>query len=219
MKIDTVFFDLDGTLFDTAPDIIDALNQVLRHHKRDEVTLEELRSRVNGGSLALLGHTFKITEHHPEFAPLKEQLLSHYAAISDYKTQFFDGIPEVLDHLETNGVPWGIVTNRYTHLARPLVKHFALDERARCLVGSDLVKYPKPKPDSLLHACDLLKVKPENALYIGDSNIDIEAARAAGMRVILAGYGYIPDNANPKRWNADHIVDKPLDIIDCLNKM
>ena len=216
MKIDALLFDLDGTLFDTAPDIIDALNRVLREHGRTEVSLDLLRSRINGGSLALLGHTFNIDEHHPDFAGLKEKLLSHYAEISDYKTTFFAGIPELLDHLDDNQVPWGIVTNRFTRLAQPLLKHFGIAERTRCLVGADLVKAPKPEPDSLLHACELLNINPKKTLYIGDSYSDIKAAHAAGMSAMLAMYGYIPSNESPRHWGADYRVNSPTEILDWL---
>jgi len=217
-SINTVLFDLDGTLFDTAPDIIDALNRVLRNHGREEVELATLRSRINGGSLALLGHTFNIDEHHPDFEPLKEQLLSHYADISDYKTNFFEGIPEVLNYLDEHNIPWGIVTNRITKLAAPLIKHFGLENRSRCLVGMDLVKNPKPHPDPLLHACELMKIKAEETVYIGDSHTDIQAARAAKMPVILAAYGYIPTHENTEAWEADHSIKSPLDIISWMEK-
>ncbi len=212
--INTLLFDLDGTLFDTAPDIIDALNQVLRHHGRPEVALETLRSRVNGGSLALLGHTFNIDEHHPDFESLKEQLLSHCSAISDYKTDFFDGMKGVLDYLDQNDIPWGIVTNRTTALAMPLLKHFALIDRMQCLVGADLVEHPKPHPDPLLHACRLLKTVPQQALYVGDSHTDVRAAHAAGMRSMVARYGYIPDNENPSAWGANYYIDHPIELIE-----
>lgn len=217
MPINSVLFDLDGTLFDTAPDIIDALNRVLKHHGRDAVSLEVLRSRINGGSLALLGHTFNIDENHPDFAPLKEQLLSHYAEITDYKTTVFEGIHPLLDYLDAQNILWGIVTNRYTQLAQPLVKHFGLTSRAGCLVGADLVKQPKPHPDSLLYACDLLKINPKETLYIGDSHTDIQAAHAAGMTAMLALYGYIPANENPLDWSADHTVNNPQEILEWLN--
>ncbi len=217
MPINAVLFDLDGTLFDTAPDIIDALNRVLQHHGRDTVSLELLRSRINGGSLALLGHTFNIDEHHPDFAPLKEQLLSHYADITDYKSLVFTGMPELLDYLDANDMPWGIVTNRYTKLAQPLVKHFGLAERAQCLVGADLVEQPKPDPGSLLLACDLLKINPKETLYVGDSLTDIQAAHAAGMTAMLALYGYIPAKEDPITWGADYYVNNPQEILECLS--
>lgn len=216
--INTLLFDLDGTLFDTAPDIIDALNHILREHGRAEVTVEALRSRLNGGSLALLNHTFNIDEHHPDFERLKEQLLSHSAKISDYKTDFFEGMRSVLDYLDQNNIPWGIVTNRLTHLALPIVQHFGVEKRMQCLVGQDLVKKPKPHPDPLIYACKLLNIKPQQALYIGDSSVDVQAAHAAGMTSMVAAYGYIPHHEDPKDWQADYMINNPLEILDWIEE-
>ncbi len=216
--IDTLLFDFDGTIFDTAPDIIDALNHVLQSHGRPTVALETLRSRINGGSIALLGHGFNIDEHHPDFEKLKAELLAHYGTIRNFKARYFDGMETVLEYLNQKQIPWGIVTNRLSTLAQPLLDNHPTSGKPHCLIGSDMVKNIKPHPESLLQACQLMKIEPHQALYIGDSRSDIEAAHAAGMSSMLALYGYIGEYENPEEWNAHYYVRNPIEIIDWIEK-
>lgn len=213
MPLQAIFFDLDGTLLDTAPDLSNALNQVLTNHGRSPLPLETLRPQIAGGSAAMLSCGFQLSPNDPLFPTLREEFLAAYKQCYHQKTQFFPGIEALLTYLDQQNLPWGIVTNKPGWLAEPLLKYFQLTHRYRCLVAGDLLPKRKPDPDTLLHACQLTGVDPQHSLYIGDAETDVQAAKAAGMFVIVAKYGYLPPNSQPDHWQANLLIDKAEDIL------
>jgi len=120
----------------------------------------------------------------------------------------------LLRHLEQRDVAWGVVTNKFERLARPLLDALQLSDRASIIVGGDTCPRPKPYPDPLLHAAAELSVVPARTLYVGDDKRDVDAARAAGMRVVVAGYGYLGDGDPPVLWGADAILDSPGAVLE-----
>ena len=138
-----------------------------------------------------------------------------YEANLCVNTQLFPGVSELLDAIEQRGMPWGIVTNKATRFTTPLVRALQLDARAACVVCGDTTPKAKPAPDPLLHAARQIPIAPEACLYVGDDERDVQASRAAGMRVIAAQYGYL-SGGDPRRWNADGIIQSPLEVLDHL---
>jgi phosphoglycolate phosphatase len=114
---------------------------------------------------------------------------------------------ELLDDLEARAIGWGVVTNKFERLARPVIAGLGLSQRAAVIVGGDTCARPKPFPDPLLHAAATMGVAPARTLYVGDDERDVRAARAAGMPVVVAGYGYLGDGPAPAHWGADAVVD------------
>jgi N-acetyl-D-muramate 6-phosphate phosphatase len=207
-----VLFDLDGTIADTAPDLVAAVNK-MRHDRGLEMRpLETLRPFASAGARGLLGGAFEIGPEHHDFAVMRDEFLANYEADLCIETTLFPGIDELLDQLDARGVRWGIVTNKITRLSAPLVALLGLDTRAACLVCGDTTPHSKPHPAPLLHAAELLDVAPERIVYVGDDLRDVQAGFAAGMITVAAAYGYCGDDIPPRRWHANHVVNSPVEL-------
>jgi len=152
---------------------------------------------------------FAMTTDHPDFQAMREEFLEIYGGNLCIDTRLFPGMAEVLDRLEANDIAWGVVTNKFERFARPLLEQVGLGARAGVIVGGDTCAKPKPFPEPLLFAAETLRVDPSVTLYVGDDERDVLAARAAGMAVVVAAYGYLGDGAPPSEWKADGIVDSP----------
>ena len=215
-NISAVLFDLDGTLLDTAGDLGQALNQLLTTRKMAPIPQQIIRPVAGYGCAGLLKIGFDMDKDHPEFSPLCNELLDEYFNYFCTTTEFFPGMEKVLQHLEDNKLPWGIVTNKPKRFTTPLMKHLGLEQRAACIISGDTLKKSKPDPDQILHACELLAFDPATCVYIGDSKVDILASRAAGIPVLAALYGYIPPGENPLSWEADGYINHPEEILDWL---
>lgn len=208
-----VLFDLDGTLADTAPDLRHALNAVLAERGLEPLPLERVRPAASHGALAMLRLAFPDASD-AELAPLRDRFIVHYRANLHRDTRLFPGTLDLLAGLEQRGIPWGIVTNKLAHLTTPLLQALQLDRRAACIVSGDTTAHAKPHPAPLLHACALLACTPGEAIYVGDSIRDIEAARGAGMPVVIAAYGYLDGAASLDSLQADLVIQHPVDLLD-----
>jgi N-acetyl-D-muramate 6-phosphate phosphatase len=214
--IRAVLFDLDGTLLDTAPDLVDALNRVRIEQGRDALAFELARTQVSHGSSGLIRLGF------PDLAgealeKLRLRLLDHYSARLAEGTALFDGCQTVLDQLAQRAMAWGIVTNKPGFLTTPLLATLGLDRTAGCVVSGDTLPQRKPHPAPLLLAASQLSLPPEHCLYVGDAERDVQSARAAGMPVLVARYGYLGPEDDPDSWQPDAHIDSPLQILDWLN--
>jgi len=214
--IQTVLFDLDGTLLDTAPDLANALNAVLHANGHAPMSLEDIRPAVSHGGRALIELGFNINAGHPDFEARRLELLNYYENnIAEY-TRLFPGMDKVLQHIETSGLDWGVVTNKPAWLTDPLMAALGLDQRAACIVSGDTLQESKPHPAPLLHACDLVSSQPGQCLYVGDAERDIQAGRNAGMPTLVAMFGYLMENDCPEDWGASALIHHPSEIIDWL---
>ena len=211
--IEAVLFDLDGTLADTAPDMARTVNEMRIRRSLAPVPLEKVRPHVSKGARGMLLGAFEITTEHPDFAAMREEFLTLYADNLDVDTVLFPEMAELLEALESRGLPWGVVTNKFERYARPVMHGLGLGQRSRVLVGGDTCARAKPFPDPLLHATQQLGIEAARTLYIGDDSRDVDAARAAGMPVLVAGYGYLGDGPPALTWGADAIVDSPAQIL------
>jgi len=213
MASQTVLFDFDGTLADTAADLSRALNRVRAERGLDEVPLEQLRGHASAGARGLLGAGMGVLPEHEEFKPLREAFLRHYAENICIDTRLFPGVEDLLSAIEARGLRWGIVTNKSTSLTRLVVKELGLAGRAACVVCGDTTPHLKPHPASLLHAAGELQVATSDCIYLGDDLRDIQAAQAAGMRSVAVAWGY---GENLVSWNADAVLERPEDLISRL---
>jgi 2-phosphoglycolate phosphatase len=205
--LEAVLFDLDGTLADTAPDMALTVNEMLARRGKAAVPIEKVRPHVSQGARGMIVSAFGIGPDHPEFGAMREEFLEIYAGNLCIDTALFPGMAELLDDLEARAIGWGVVTNKFERLARPVVAGLGLARRAAVIVGGDTCARPKPFPDPLLHAAATMGVEPARTLYVGDDERDVRAARAAGMPVVVAGYGYLGDGPPPSLWGADAVVD------------
>jgi len=205
--LSTVLFDLDGTLLDTAPDFASAINSLLRDHQRQPLDYAAIRPVVSNGSGALVTLCFDITEEHSGFEPLRRELLTLYSQCLAQHSRPFTGITQLLDWLDREQLRWGIVTNKPRRYTDPLLERLGLSQRSHVTLCPDDVQQNKPDPESLLLACSRLSCSPEQTIYIGDHRRDIDAGKNAGMRTVVANYGYIADEQQTADWQADFYVD------------
>lgn len=205
--IRAVLFDLDGTLADTAPDMARTVNLLRTRRGLAPVPLEQVRPHVSKGARGMICSAFEITTEHPDFQAMREEFLDVYEDNLCVDTRLFPGMEDLLDELEERHIAWGVVTNKFERFARPVLEGLGLGARAGVIVGGDTCPRAKPYPDPLLFAARHLDVEPAEALYVGDDERDVQAARAAGMPVLVAGYGYLGDGPAPQAWGADAIVD------------
>ena len=214
--VEAVLFDLDGTLADTAPDLGGALNRVIEEHGFPPLPAATIRPHVSRGGRGLTELGYSHYDLGDDRDAVLARLLELYAARLCVDSALFPGVAELLGTLEARAIPWGIVTNKLTYLANPLLEALALADRAACIVCGDTAGHPKPHPAPLLHAAELVGYPPERCLYVGDDLRDVEAARAAGMPVLAAGYGYLGPEGDASGWGADGILERPADLIGCL---
>jgi phosphoglycolate phosphatase len=208
-----VLFDLDGTLLDSAPDLLAALNIMRGERGLPAMTLDELRPHVSRGARAMAAAAF------PDVDPARREawipaFLDHYQAQLGRHCAPFDGIEPMLQALEQAGRPWGIVTNKPEYLARQLLPALGWERRSAILIGGDTLPERKPHPLPLLHACEALGATPAEAVYVGDDERDIVAARAAGLRSVVALWGYRLAADTPEAWEGDVMAEQPVDLLD-----
>jgi phosphoglycolate phosphatase len=211
--IEAVLFDLDGTLIDTAPDMGGALNNLLIEENLAPISLDIIRPYVSQGGLVLTKLGF--AEHVPEseIEPLRLRFLDHYRAIVAKNSVLFDSFEQVLGELEAQTIPWGIVTNKPEWLTTPLLQQMALDQRAAVVICGDTLEHRKPHPLPLIVAAETIGIACENCIYVGDDQRDVDAGRGANMKTLIAAYGYIEQDTNLDEWQADGVIEHPLDLL------
>lgn len=211
-----VLFDLDGTLADTAADLGAAINRMRVGRGLAPLADESLRPYASHGARGLLGRGFQVTPEMPEFGALRDEFLDHYATALCVRTTLFPGVEALLDAIERRGLRWGIVTNKIERFTLPILEALALRPRAGCIVSGDTAARAKPHPDPLYAAARRLGLEPACCIYVGDAARDVEAGVAAGMRTVVARYGYISDEEQPDTWLADAQILSPLDLLPLL---
>lgn len=212
-----VLFDLDGTLVDSAPDLGYAANLVREALGMAHLPLADYRPQASNGARGLLKVALNIAMDHPDYEARKSLFLTFYEANLTTHSRLFDGVVEMLAALDAAGVPWGIVTNKAGWLAQPVVEQLGFAARCRTLIAGDSTPHPKPAPDGLLLAARKVGVDPNACVYVGDDVRDVVAGRAAGMRTVAAGWGYLGSEPDLEKWQADDIVATPADLLSLLN--
>ncbi len=210
-RIRAVLFDLDGTLLDTAPDLIAAANQVRREEHCAPLPAQTLRPLVSHGARAMMRCAFP-GHNEAEIQILAQRMVAHYQAQIVLHTRLFPGMEAVLRHLEQQKLPWGIVTNKPEFLTTPLLVALGLAARSACTVSGDTLAEQKPHPLPILHACQHIGVSPAACVYVGDAQRDMEAGQRAGTRTAAALFGYIGAEDCPRDWGADWYLHSPTHL-------
>ncbi|HEX2139705.1 MAG TPA: phosphoglycolate phosphatase [Woeseiaceae bacterium] len=204
-RADAILFDLDGTLVDTAPDMVAILTQLQKDNGCEPLPYERARSHVSNGAMGLIRLGFANASE-AERERLHGEYLELYERALCVGSTLFPGLSELLDRLDANSLPWGVVTNKPQRMTEPLLEQLGLGKRLACTVSGDTLPERKPHPAPLLLACKIMDVAPARTVYVGDAARDITAGRAAGMRTIAAAYGYVTEEDDPAAWGADLIA-------------
>lgn len=205
-----ILFDLDGTLIDTAADFIRIIQEMCRNKPCDLVTADLIRTQVSEGARAMVKLVYPELEiEDPVFLAHRQRFLDTYGEDIAVETDLFEGMYALLEQLESQDIPWGIVTNKPRWLSEALLKALHLDQRCAVLVCPEDVTHTKPDPEPMYLAAQQLKLNPQDCIYIGDHPRDIDAGRNAQMYTILAAYGYLPlqHKDDLTAWQADCIVN------------
>ncbi len=214
---EAVLFDLDGTLVDTAPDMVAVLQELQESRGMDVVAYDTARLHVSNGALGLLSVGFPDREHKVG-SDLHVEYLERYEARVSHASVVFPGLPELLDELDDERRPWGVVTNKPAFLTSPLLDALDLGSRVACVVSGDTLPQRKPDPAPLLYACDLAGLRPDTTVYVGDASRDIAAGQNAGMATIAAAYGYITPDDDAMNWGADLIASDTAELAQIVRK-
>jgi len=208
-----VLFDLDGTLLDSAPDMLVTVNRMRAARGAGPMALDALRPVVSKGARAMSAVAFpeilpqRLPDLVPEFLDIYRQELGRHS-------RPFDGVEEMLEALEAAGTVWGIVTNKPEYLAREILPQLGWQSRCAVLVGGDSLAERKPHPLPLLHAAEAVGVPADACVYVGDDERDIIAARAARMPSVVALWGYRLDDDDPVAWQGDVMAGDVQELLD-----
>lgn len=211
--IKAVLFDFDGTIADTAPDLGRALNRQRVARNRPPLPIELIRTVASAGARGLLELGFNLKPGDSAYQAMREEFLSLYTEQLCEDTCLFPGIAKLLDQLDSQAIPWGIVTNKPARFTRPLMHLLGLHHRAGCIISGDDTAHTKPHPEPLLTACQQINAVPDRCIYLGDDIRDVQASLAAGMKPIVALYGYLGNCAPPETWGAAELIDHPRDLL------
>ncbi len=214
--VSALLFDLDGTLLDTANDLAAAANKVLAHYGYPPLLQHQIQAFTSYGAKGLLSAGFGDDFHQLDPLLLREQFLRHYAdRICDH-TDYYEGVENVLVTMNNNDIPWGIMTNKPAFLTEMLLPFFPLLQSAHVIVSGDTLEKAKPHPDPLIYCASKMKQLPNEMAYIGDIEGDMIAARDAGMKGVIAGWGYIGTQHTPENWPSWRHFNHPNQLLSLL---
>jgi phosphoglycolate phosphatase len=211
-------FDLDGTLIDTAADLVAVLNRLLRDAGRPPMPYAVARNRVSNGAVGLLRLGFGADVSADRLETLRRRFLEIYIDSVCLKSHLFIDIRDLFDP-SSRISRWGIVTNKPHEMTVALLRSLGLERLPGCIVGGDSLPQRKPHPAPLLFAAETLGAAAADCIYVGDAERDIEAGRAAGMRTAVAAYGYIPPAVDPATWGADAVIRHPRELAATLRAL
>jgi N-acetyl-D-muramate 6-phosphate phosphatase len=207
-----ILFDLDGTFIDSAEDLANAMNAVRRERGESIIPLARLRPHTARGASSMIAEAYGFDATHADYATLRERFLEHYANASLNATKIWPGMAEVAQSLSARNIPWGIVTNKASRFTLPVVA--GLNIAPQVLVCGDTTPKRKPDPEPLLHAAEKMAIPAAQIAYVGDAKTDMQAARAAGMYAVGAGYSDFVDGHDRGDWGAHVWVDSPAALLD-----
>jgi phosphoglycolate phosphatase len=192
IKDATIVFDLDGTLVDTAPDLTNALNDVLVRRGYTPVTLASVRAAVGRGARVMIETALRRAGAKDDIEEMLAEFLVHYEANIAAESRPYPGTVAALERLHESGATLAVCTNKRERLSRLLLQALDLGRYFAALAGRDTFGVSKPDPGHLLGVIDRAGGTPTRAVMVGDSDVDLAAANSAGIPFILVTYGYAP---------------------------
>jgi 2-phosphoglycolate phosphatase len=211
-----VFFDLDGTLADTADDLAAPVNAMRLERGQPLLPVAELRPFASAGARGLIGKGLGVGKDDPGYEALRLEFLERYEKDIVVHTRLFEGITELLQRLESEGIRWGVISNKIERYVRIIMERLELAHRSAVTYGGDSAARPKPHPDLMLLALRTTGLAGGDCVYVGDDLRDVVAGRAAGMQTVAAAYGYCGDADSPENWGADALIRHPTELAPLL---
>lgn len=202
-----VLFDLDGTLLDTAPDLVAAVNELRTEAGHDPLPLARLAPLCSFGARGMLQEGLGLLPDSDGYRETHGDFIERYRARMTRETRPYDGMRDVIRQIGDSGWHWGVITNKFESLALPIMQAMAFDPPPVCIIGGDSAARPKPDPAPMFLACERAGLDAAHCIYVGDSARDMQAGRAAGMQTIGVSFGYIPPDDDIHTWNATVVVD------------
>lgn len=215
-NIDAVLFDLDGTLIDSAPDLGAAADKMRTDRGLESFPLSQYRPMAGAGARGMIAVAFGLAPDDARFDALKEEFFVNYESCLIERTLVFDGVAELISHIDQTGLRWGVVTNKSARFTVPLTKAMPLFNTARAIISGDTTPHAKPHPAPLLEAARQLDLEPGRCVYVGDDERDIVAGRAAGMITVAAAYGYLGQTTDTQGWKANFTISAPSTLLNLL---
>jgi N-acetyl-D-muramate 6-phosphate phosphatase len=214
--VQAVLFDLDGTLADSAPDLAAAGNEMRLARGLAALELAVFRPMVGSGARGMLQVALNVNVADADFDQLRYEFLQRYEACLTQDTCIFPAMLPVLEILDKNAFPWGIVTNKAARFGDPLIQALGLGARAATWVCGDTTAHAKPHPEPLWEAARRMGVDAAACAYVGDDLRDIQAGLAAGMMTVAVRWGYLGLGPNIETWGADHVIEAPEQLLGLL---
>ena len=214
--IDTVLFDLDGTLVDSAPGLALAANLQRKKCFLGDLAYEELRKVASHGTRGLLKVALELEQSDLVYPYFRDRFLEDYRECMLDNSHLFPQIAELLVTLEDREITWGIVTNKSEALTYPLLDYLKLNTRSQVTICGDTTPFFKPDPGGLIYAAEQINKQSNQCIYVGDDERDIIAGKKAGMKTIAVTYGYSLDKLMATACDPDAIAEHPSEILPLL---
>lgn len=212
MSIKAVIWDLDGTLLNTLDDLAASTNAALEANGLPMRTTDEVRRFVGNGVHKLIERAMpEMGAQHPKFQQTLDAFIAHYGEHSRERTRPYDGILDALDALSKLGMKHAIVSNKVDFAVKALSREY-FGDRMLSAVGDDPSRAKKPAPDSVWEAMRQMNVTAQEAVYIGDSDVDVITARNAGIPCIAVTWGFRSEECLIEA-GAQHVARKPEEIV------
>lgn len=215
--IQTILFDLDGTLLDSAPDLVATLNSMRESLGLRPMPMGDLRHFVSRGAIGLIKAGMPPCDEETLVA-WRADFIAHYQSNSFHNTKPFDGVDHLLQTLAEQRIPWGIVTNKPEALSYPILEKTGWLSSASAVICGDTMANAKPHPEPVLAACNAIGVSPMNALMVGDDLRDMTAGLRAGCRTAFARYGYSAKEVHDHVEETTTMIDSPVEVLRLLDQ-
>ena len=213
--IKAVLFDLDGTLLDSAPDLVATLNHLRARQGLAAMPVNELRHFVSRGAIGLIKAGMPPCDD-DTLMSWRESFLDHYQDNSFIHSRPFEGVEFLLSELASRGIPWGIVTNKMEFLTLPILEKVGWLSSVSAVICGDTVSNSKPHPEPVLAACRMIGVDPVNVLMVGDDLRDVEAGKRAGSRTAFVLYGYGDEESQSDIASNTVLINTPEEVLAIL---
>lgn len=215
-KIDTLLFDLDGTLLNTSGDLANAVNYALKKYGYEERTIAEIEKNLGNGIKTLVEKS--LPEDAQNLGEVLAEFKSFYEKNIDIKTYPYEGIIDILEKFKNDNYKISIISNKFDDGLKTLAKTFKLDKYASCMIGERADIKRKPAPDMVNYILEKLNSKRETSIYIGDSEVDINTANNTNIPCLLVSWGFRDISLLPTE-KVDYIAKKPEDIYEIITKI